>query len=324
METFKEGFVPQGFQIIVFVHFFTVTFVIFSKCACKGSLSGPAECPDLSLRSPGFGLTLVAETTNGTFLSAELVSNPQGQGSPMLPEDLGRNCAKLLLEEIYRVSSSGPLPVTTEGCSVLNCCWPHGFILWLFVLWAFWPMTCYFGHVLRFGDFALWFPAWVTHDCCGRTAADIGVSRCLCVPFQMRTATLNFSRRDPGGPYVSTQTSQSMVSDSKWTLPCTLPSMKPGWFPIDPHVWVGQGDFQRIHCERVGVFLMFLSCPWCKYGKIQTSVSERQPQRTWLAGETTRSGNVCQCCCKQDRVISTASFLRVLRPACSTQTLPLI
>ncbi|XP_060702267.1 RNA 3'-terminal phosphate cyclase-like protein [Hemiscyllium ocellatum] len=53
-------------------------------------------------KSPGFGLSLVAETTNGTFLSAELVSNPQGQGSPVLPEDLGKSCAKLLLEEIYR------------------------------------------------------------------------------------------------------------------------------------------------------------------------------------------------------------------------------
>ncbi|KAG7477066.1 hypothetical protein MATL_G00089360 [Megalops atlanticus] len=53
-------------------------------------------------KSPGFGLTLVAETTSGTFLSAELVSNPQGQGDPVLPEDLGRNCAKLLLEEVYR------------------------------------------------------------------------------------------------------------------------------------------------------------------------------------------------------------------------------
>ena len=56
-------------------------------------------CP----RAPGFGLSLVAETTNGTFLSAELASNPQGQGAAMLPEDLGRNCARLLLEEIYRV-----------------------------------------------------------------------------------------------------------------------------------------------------------------------------------------------------------------------------
>uniref|UniRef100_A0A8C7JR39 RNA terminal phosphate cyclase-like 1 n=1 Tax=Oncorhynchus kisutch TaxID=8019 RepID=A0A8C7JR39_ONCKI len=57
---------------------------------------------DKSGKSPGFGLTLVAETLNGTFLSAEQVSTPQGQGDPVLPEDLGRNCAKLLLEEIYR------------------------------------------------------------------------------------------------------------------------------------------------------------------------------------------------------------------------------
>ncbi|KAJ6669555.1 hypothetical protein lerEdw1_000103 [Lerista edwardsae] len=59
----------------------------------KGTSSG---------KSPGFGLSLVAETTNGTFLSAELASNPQGEGAAVLPEDLGTNCAKLLLEEIYR------------------------------------------------------------------------------------------------------------------------------------------------------------------------------------------------------------------------------
>ncbi|XP_042767850.1 RNA 3'-terminal phosphate cyclase-like protein isoform X4 [Panthera leo] len=53
-------------------------------------------------KSPGFGLSLVAETTTGAFLSAELASNPQGQGAAVLPEDLGQNCAKLLLEEIYR------------------------------------------------------------------------------------------------------------------------------------------------------------------------------------------------------------------------------
>ncbi|NP_001089932.1 uncharacterized protein LOC735001 [Xenopus laevis] len=53
-------------------------------------------------KSPGFGLSLVAETTEGCFLSAELTSNPQGQGSTVLPEDLGRNCAMLLLEEIYK------------------------------------------------------------------------------------------------------------------------------------------------------------------------------------------------------------------------------
>nr|CAG4646252.1 EOG090X05X4 [Macrothrix elegans] len=51
--------------------------------------------------SPGFGITLTAETTNGAFLSAEAVSNPQGE-SPSLPEDLGEKAALLLLEEIYR------------------------------------------------------------------------------------------------------------------------------------------------------------------------------------------------------------------------------
>ncbi|KAL1766365.1 RNA 3' [Sigmodon hispidus] len=55
-----------------------------------------------SSKSPGFGLSLVAETTNGTFLSAELSSNPQGQGAAVLPEDFSRNCAKLMLEEICR------------------------------------------------------------------------------------------------------------------------------------------------------------------------------------------------------------------------------
>ncbi|CAG04883.1 unnamed protein product, partial [Tetraodon nigroviridis] len=59
----------------------------------KGASSG---------RSPGFGLTLVAETLNGFFHSAEMSSTPHGQGEPVLPEDLGRNCAMLLLEEIYR------------------------------------------------------------------------------------------------------------------------------------------------------------------------------------------------------------------------------
>ncbi|XP_072311400.1 RNA 3'-terminal phosphate cyclase-like protein [Eucyclogobius newberryi] len=53
-------------------------------------------------KSPGFGLTLVAETLNGTFLSAEMSSTPLGQGDPVLPEDIGKNCAKQLLAEIYR------------------------------------------------------------------------------------------------------------------------------------------------------------------------------------------------------------------------------
>lgn len=53
-------------------------------------------------KSPGFGLTLVAETLDGCFLGAEMASTPQGQGDPVLPEDLGKSCAKRLLEEVHR------------------------------------------------------------------------------------------------------------------------------------------------------------------------------------------------------------------------------
>ncbi|XP_071799447.1 RNA 3'-terminal phosphate cyclase-like protein [Asterias amurensis] len=58
----------------------------------KGAQSG---------KSPGFGLSLVAETTEGAFLSAELSSNQKGQ-TPTIPEDLGKETAMLLMEEIYR------------------------------------------------------------------------------------------------------------------------------------------------------------------------------------------------------------------------------
>lgn len=67
-------------------------------------------------KSPGFGLTLVAETLTGSFLSAEMSSTPQGQGDPVLPEDLGRNCAKLLLEEIYR---GGCVDSTNQSLALL-------------------------------------------------------------------------------------------------------------------------------------------------------------------------------------------------------------
>ena len=55
-------------------------------------------------RSPGFGLTLVAETTKGAYLSAEAISNPKGSDKgPSTAEDVGMKAAYLLLEEIYRV-----------------------------------------------------------------------------------------------------------------------------------------------------------------------------------------------------------------------------
>lgn len=60
----------------------------------KGKLAG---------NSPGFGITLVAETTEGVSYSAELCSNQAQNGEdPSVPEDLGRAAAQKLLEEIYR------------------------------------------------------------------------------------------------------------------------------------------------------------------------------------------------------------------------------
>ncbi|XP_070497494.1 probable RNA 3'-terminal phosphate cyclase-like protein [Chironomus tepperi] len=55
----------------------------------KGKLSG---------LSPGFGVNLSAETTENVIYAAEVVSNVQGT----LPEDIGKECANKLLDEIYR------------------------------------------------------------------------------------------------------------------------------------------------------------------------------------------------------------------------------
>jgi RNA 3'-terminal phosphate cyclase (RTC), insert domain len=56
------------------------------------------------LRSPGFGITLVAETTNGSFLSAEACSHPLGSTEGRVAADvLGVTAARRLLEEIYKV-----------------------------------------------------------------------------------------------------------------------------------------------------------------------------------------------------------------------------
>lgn len=55
-----------------------------------------------SSRSPGFGISLVAESTTGAMLSVQTSSNPVGEGQPVVPEDLGKQAAEMLLEEIYR------------------------------------------------------------------------------------------------------------------------------------------------------------------------------------------------------------------------------
>ena len=76
-----------GKQIWTILMFLSVTLI-------SGGKSG---------NSPGFGLVLTAETNTGTFLSAEVCSNPAGGGEgPTVPEELGVRGAQLLMEEIFR------------------------------------------------------------------------------------------------------------------------------------------------------------------------------------------------------------------------------
>ncbi|XP_004923660.1 probable RNA 3'-terminal phosphate cyclase-like protein [Bombyx mori] len=60
---------------------------------CRGSNAG---------KSPGFGVSLVAETDEKTFYCAEAKSVEGGKGEITLPEDIGQECAQKLLDEIYR------------------------------------------------------------------------------------------------------------------------------------------------------------------------------------------------------------------------------
>ncbi|XP_011499814.1 PREDICTED: RNA 3'-terminal phosphate cyclase-like protein [Ceratosolen solmsi marchali] len=62
--------------------------------ASRGASSG---------KSPGFGISLTAETTTETFYNGEAYSPLMTAGSlPCVPEDLGKEAALKLLDEIYR------------------------------------------------------------------------------------------------------------------------------------------------------------------------------------------------------------------------------
>ena len=58
--------------------------------------------------SPGYSLSLVAETTSGVLLSVERTANclnvtrDNSSSKADLPEDVGKECAVMLLNEIYR------------------------------------------------------------------------------------------------------------------------------------------------------------------------------------------------------------------------------
>ncbi|XP_068633444.1 probable RNA 3'-terminal phosphate cyclase-like protein [Battus philenor] len=63
---------------------------------CRGPNAG---------KSPGFGVSLVAETNEKTFYCAEAKSLEAGSGETSLPEDVGKECAMRLLDEVYRAGA---------------------------------------------------------------------------------------------------------------------------------------------------------------------------------------------------------------------------
>lgn len=69
----------------------------------------------------------MAESTTGCILSIQTSSAPQGEGLSVIPEDLGRQAAEMLLEEVYRVSSSDvycQLSGAFRFCNFLGRFWP--------------------------------------------------------------------------------------------------------------------------------------------------------------------------------------------------------
>ena len=69
--------------------------------------------------SPGYGLTLVAETTTGRMISAEASAGEAGAGAEdMVPEDIGVRAAHALLEEVRR---GGVVDSAHQGLLLTMC-----------------------------------------------------------------------------------------------------------------------------------------------------------------------------------------------------------
>ena len=68
-------------------------------------------------KSPGFGISLVAESINGVFYVGEAISNPKGSpNGPSLPEDIAKQATHKLFEEIYR---GGCVSSINQGLALL-------------------------------------------------------------------------------------------------------------------------------------------------------------------------------------------------------------
>ncbi|CAG9763370.1 unnamed protein product [Ceutorhynchus assimilis] len=83
--------------------------VYISTDQCKGKQAG---------RSPGFGVHLYAETTQGVMYSSEQVSNNVSQGEdPSIPEDIGVAAAQRLL---YHIFLGGVVDSSCQALLILN------------------------------------------------------------------------------------------------------------------------------------------------------------------------------------------------------------
>ena len=107
---------------------------------CKLTLLVLCVIMSPDFRSPGFGLTLVSETTSGMMHAAESstyslsgTSSSSDKGStekdkePLLPEDVGRHAASLLIQEIVKVRCGLKevflvMSKFTQGGCVDHCC----------------------------------------------------------------------------------------------------------------------------------------------------------------------------------------------------------
>jgi RNA 3'-terminal phosphate cyclase-like protein len=68
-------------------------------------------------QSPGFGISLVAETINGVFYVGEAMSNAKGSSEgPSVPEDVAKQATYALFEEVYR---GGCVSSINQGLSLL-------------------------------------------------------------------------------------------------------------------------------------------------------------------------------------------------------------
>lgn len=98
-------------------------------------------CFSASCRSPGFGISLVAETTSGCFISTDtVVSYARGRDNEedemeelMPPEEIGERAASMLLGEIEQ---GGVVDSTHQVCELICGIFWHPFPSLLF------PSTC--------------------------------------------------------------------------------------------------------------------------------------------------------------------------------------